>query len=177
MTVTCPAPQPTASAARPPSRPIAFNGVPSTLSRTTKIQFNATAEAGVKTVELFLGARRICTLTAAPFGSCDVTATGADVGRQALRAVVTDALGSTAQATVNVTVAKFATKVTTKIQKTKVKGNKVKRTIRGKIAIPAARHQGPGVHRQGHGRRSSAAAGRCSTSRSRSRSPARSRAP
>jgi len=33
--------------------------------------------------------------------------------------------------------AKFATKVTTKIQKTKVKANKVKRTIRGKIAIPA----------------------------------------
>jgi len=96
-----------------------------------------TAEAGVKTVELFLGARRICTLTAAPFGSCDVTATGADVGRQALRAVVTDALGSTAQATANVTVAKFATKVTTSVKTTNVTGNKAKRTISGKIAVPA----------------------------------------
>ena len=136
VTVTCPAPQPPPQPA--PAKPaIAFNGVPSTLSRTTKIRFNATAEAGVKTVELFLGARRICTLTAAPFGSCDVTATGADVGRQALRAVVTDALGSTAQATANVTVAKFATKVTTSVKTTNVTGNKAKRTISGKIAVPA----------------------------------------
>ena len=133
--VTCPPPtQPQPTPAKPA---IAFNGAPSTLSGTTKIQFTPTAEAGVKTVELFLGARRICTLTAAPFGSCDVTATGADVGRQALRAVVTDALGSTAQATANVTVAKFATKVTTSVKTTNVTGNKAKRTISGKIAVPA----------------------------------------
>jgi hypothetical protein len=135
VAVTCPAPP----APQPvPAKPsIAFNGAPSTLSGTTKIQFTPTAEAGVKMVELFLGTRKICTLTAAPFGSCDLTATGADVGRQALRVVVTDALGSTAESTANVLVAKFATKLTVSIKKTNVKGNKAKRTISGKIAVPA----------------------------------------
>jgi hypothetical protein len=133
VTVTCPTPpQP---AVKPPT--IAFASAPTTLAAKTRVQFTPVAEAGVKQVDLFLGTRKVCTLTAAPFTACDVVATGADVGAQALRVVVTDALGSTAQSTANVTVAKFATKVTTTIKTTKVKGNKAKRTISGKIAVPA----------------------------------------
>ena len=45
-------------------------------------------------VELFLGTRTLCRVTAAPF-ACTITPTGADVGGQALRVVVTDTLGST----------------------------------------------------------------------------------
>jgi hypothetical protein len=133
VTVTCPAtPQP---APKPPT--IAFASAPSTLSGTTRVQFTPAAEAGIKQVDLFLGARKVCTLTTAPFTACDVVATGADVGAQALRAVVTDALGSTAQSIVNVTVAKFATELTTTVKKTHVNGGKARRTISGRIAIPA----------------------------------------
>jgi hypothetical protein len=130
--VTCPAPpQP---APGPPS--IAFSSPPKTLSGTTRVQFAPVAPAGLKQVELFLGSRKVCTLTAATFTACEVTATGADVGTQALRAVVTDALGSTAQSTVSVVVPKFATKVATKVTKKNVKGGKARRTISGSISIP-----------------------------------------
>jgi hypothetical protein len=130
--VTCPAPpQP---APGPPS--IGFSSPPKTLSGKTKVQFAPVAPAGLKQVELFLGSRKVCTLTAAPFTACDVTATGADVGTQALRAVVTDALGSTAQSTVNVVVPKFATKVSTKVTRKNVAGGNARRTISGSITIP-----------------------------------------
>ncbi|MDA0139909.1 Ig-like domain-containing protein [Solirubrobacter deserti] len=134
VAVTCPAPNPNPGPAAPT---IAFANAPATLSSRTRIAFTPTAAAGVKQVELFLGDRRVCTLTSAPFDACEVTPTGADVGRQALRVVVTDLAGSTAQATVNVTVAKFATSVTLKVKKSSVRGGKTKRTINGTLKVPA----------------------------------------
>ena len=132
VSVTCPVVNP-----GPAAPTLAFNSPPTRLSTKTTVRFTPTAGAGIRSVELFLGTRKVCSLTAAPFTSCDVTPTGADVGRQALRVVVTDQLGSTAQATTNVTVAKFKTSVAMKIAKKNVKGNKAKRTITGTIKVPA----------------------------------------
>jgi hypothetical protein len=136
VTVTCPAPNPNPNPNPPAAPTIAFASAPSTLSGTTRVRFTPVAAAGIKQVELFLGARKICTLTQAPFDGCDVTATGADVGSQALRVVVTDALGTSAQANVTVRVAKFATSVKLKVAKKNVAGGKARRTITGTVAVP-----------------------------------------
>jgi hypothetical protein len=74
-------------------------------------------------------------LTVAPF-SCTIKATGADVGRQALRAVVTDARGSTAEAYRSVRVAKFRPKVSLRVAKKAVRGERVRRTITGRVRLP-----------------------------------------
>ena len=67
-------------------------------------QRHADRPAGIRQVDVFLGTRRMCTLTAAPF-ACKVRPRGADVGRQTLRVVVTDLNGATAETSRNVVVA------------------------------------------------------------------------
>jgi len=120
----------------PPAPPtVAFVKAPRTIAKATKLTLAISAPAGFATAQVLLGSRTVCTITKAPY-SCTVTPTGADVGRQSLRAVVTDAKGSTAQAAVTVTVPKFAARVTTKVTSRKVKGGKVKRTIRTTVVRP-----------------------------------------
>jgi hypothetical protein len=131
VTVTC---GPSNPGPTPPT--IAFLSAPTTIASKTTVNLTPTAAAGVKQVDLFLGQRKVCTVTVAPF-RCDVTPTGADVGTQALRAVVTDATGATAQATVTVTVPKFKSKVSVSIKRENVSGGKARRTVSGKVTLPA----------------------------------------
>jgi hypothetical protein len=137
VTVTCPAPapQPTTQPSLPAAPTLAFLSWPSPLRGSGGATFAVTAAAGLKSVAVFLGGRQVCTLTAAPF-TCTIKATGADVGGQALRAVVTDVLGSTAEIQRSITVAKFTPSLSLKIAKKSLKGNKVKRTVSGKLALP-----------------------------------------
>ena len=131
VTVTCPTTQPA------PAKPtIAFVSPPTTIKSSAKLTLNPTAAAGLKSIAVFLGNRQVCTITAAPF-TCTVQATGADVGNQVLRAVVTDALGSTAEATQNLKVAKFASKLSMKVTKKSLSHSQTRRTISGKVTFPA----------------------------------------
>jgi hypothetical protein len=135
VTVTCPTP-PT-----PPVPPVAaptvkFVSAPTTIKAATTVNLDVTAGAGVKSVQLRLGNRVVCTVTAAPY-SCKITPTGADVGKQSLVATVTDKAGTTAVATVSVTVPKFKPTVSLKIKSKKVAGGKKKRTITGTVKRPA----------------------------------------
>ena len=163
VTVTCPGPEPEpepaggADESRSPPRQARSSG-------TTRVRFTPVAAAGIKQVELFLGARKICTLTQAPFDGCDVTATGADVGSQALRVVVTDALGTSAQANVTVRVAKFATSVKLKVAKKNLSGGKARRTITGTVAVPKNVTHARRPVRAPSPSRSSVPAAPCSTS-------------
>lgn len=122
-----PAPVP---APAPPT--IKFGALPKTISGATTLTFDT---VGAKSVEVRLGSRTICRTTTAPF-SCKITPTGADVGRQALTAVVTDANGSTSSTTTQVTVPKFRAKVALKISSKKVRGGKLRRTINGRVVLP-----------------------------------------
>ena len=115
---------------------VAFASAPQALSRRTAVSLRPNAPAGVKRLELFLGARKVCTIAAAPY-SCEIAPTGADVGTQALRAVLTDAAGATAEASRSVTVAKFAPRVSLTVAKAAVKGGKARRTIAGTLRLPA----------------------------------------
>jgi hypothetical protein len=115
---------------------VSFASAPTALSRRTAVSFNAGAPAGLRQLEVFLGARKVCTITAAPF-SCEITPTGADVGTQALRVVLTDAAGATAEASRSVAVAKFAARISLKVAKTSLKGGKARRAVSGSLRLPA----------------------------------------
>jgi hypothetical protein len=133
VTVSCPAPAPPT----PPAAPtLAFQSWPSPLRASGNVAFAVTAPAGLKSVVVFLGSRQVCTITAAPY-RCTIKATGADVGGQALRAVVTDALGRTAEIQRSVTVAKFTPSLSLKIAKKSLHGGKVRRTVSGKLKLPS----------------------------------------
>jgi hypothetical protein len=86
---------------------------------------------------VFLGSRKVCTITVAPY-SCEITPIGADVGTQALRVVLTDAVGSTAEASRSVTIAKFAARLSLRVTTRNVRGAKARRTISGTLRQPAA---------------------------------------
>jgi hypothetical protein len=90
----------------PPGGPSVPGGLPRLPSRGRTVVVAPIAPAGVARVDFLLGTRRVCTVSAAPY-TCFVRPTGADVGEQVLRVVVTDALGRTAQATQAVTVPRF----------------------------------------------------------------------
>ncbi len=137
VTVTCPPPRrDDGRTPQPPGPPsVTLGKVPATLSKATRVTFAVSAPAGFKSAKLTLGDRTVCTVTKAPY-SCTVTPTGADVGRQVLRVVVTDAAGSTAAATATVTVPKFAAKLTTKVTSKKARGGQVKRTVRVTVVRP-----------------------------------------
>jgi hypothetical protein len=136
VAVTCTNPNPNPDP-EPAAPSIAFDGAPTRLAAgRTLVAFAPTAQAGIRRVELFLGDRRICTLTQAPFTRCYVTPTGADVGRQALRVVVTDLRGSTAQATTNVTVAKFPAQLSLKVKTKGLSGGRARRTITATVKRP-----------------------------------------
>ena len=135
--VTCaPEPEPSPSPSPSPAAPtLGWVSWPSRLRGSAPVAFSATAAGGLKSIEVSLGARHICTITAAPY-TCTVTATGADVGSQALTAVITDNLGRTAQVQRAIVVAKFVPTLGLKIGKRSVAGGNTRRTIRGTLKLP-----------------------------------------
>lgn len=129
VTVTdCPVPPvpPTVSLSSPPSTIPQGGAV---------IAAKVDAPEGVGTVELMLGNRLVCTLKAAPF-RCFVLPSGADVGSQSLRVVVTDAKGQTAEDSAATRVAKFKPRgLTVKAKRTGKRKVMVK--VNGKLQRPA----------------------------------------
>lgn len=89
------------------------------------------AEEGVASVNFFIGTRQVCSVTAEPY-TCSILPTGADVGGQSIRAVVTDVPGRSAEASNNTVVAKFSTSLSLKAKKS----GAAKRVVSGKIKLP-----------------------------------------
>jgi hypothetical protein len=142
VTIACPAPTPTPTATPVPEPSVPAAPSLTWLNKPTKIAgartfgVAATAPAGVRSVELTLGVRRLCGGTEAHL-LCTVRPTGADVGAQTLRAVVTDALGRSAELTTPVLVAKLKpSALSLTVTSTPVKGGKLKRTITGTLKLP-----------------------------------------
>jgi hypothetical protein len=153
VAVTCPAsvgpdvPEPTATPApkdvalletgltAPGAPSVSFLSAPSSIARRASVAFKPVASAGVKQLDVFLGSRKVCTIAAAPY-SCEVVAVGADVGSQALRVVLTDNAGASAEASRSVAVAKFAAKLSLRVVKSNVAGRKARRTVLGTLQVP-----------------------------------------
>jgi hypothetical protein len=115
--------------------------LPDTLNKIaqtgTDVAITAGAEAGVAKVELYLGTRLVCTLTAAPY-TCKVVPRPADVGLQSIRAVVTDAKGQTAVASRQVQIDRFRSRgVSISVKERKRKRNRETRTITATVRPPA----------------------------------------
>ena len=106
--------------------------MPSTIGSETTVDLGVDSAAGVRSVQVRLGNRVICTLTAPPY-SCKVSPTGADVGSQTLVATVVDNNGNTTVTSKSVTVPRFKSQVSIKIRTKKLKGGKVRRTITGTV--------------------------------------------
>lgn len=136
VTVACPAPAPAPGTPAPPvvtppapaPPTIAFGVKPATITGSgSTVELDVSAGAGIKSVEVRLGGRLVCTEVKAPY-SCRITPTGADVGVQALTATITDLNGSTSVVTSKVTVAKFKPTLKSKVTKKKV-GSRLRRTF------------------------------------------------
>jgi hypothetical protein len=126
------------SATEPPT--ISFAGTPRRIpQRGVEVTADAGAgsanSAAVAAVDFFLGTRRVCNDTSAPF-TCRVRARGGDVGDQALRAVATDTSGRTAKADLEVRVDRFAPRSLT-IAMAKGRDGAAGRTIDGELELPA----------------------------------------
>jgi hypothetical protein len=129
-------PAPPVTTPAPSAPTVSFGTRPTTLTGSgSRITLNASAAAGIKSVEVRLGGRLVCTETKAPY-SCKITPTGADVGVQALTATITDLNGSTSVVTSKVTVAKFKPTIQTKITKKRLSGSRLRRTFRATLVLP-----------------------------------------
>ena len=73
------------------------------------IAVTVSAPAGAEQVDMFLGDRKVCTDTLRR-SACTILPTGADVGIQVLRAVLTDNAGATAETTTRVLIPHFKPK-------------------------------------------------------------------
>lgn len=97
--------------------------------------FDVTADAaddlGATSVAFFLGTRRVCVDTTAPY-SCRIEPRGVDVGRRTLMAVATDAAGQTATAAAAVRVGKFRPRSVT--TSARAKGKRI--TLSGRVSRP-----------------------------------------
>lgn len=93
------------------------------------------APEGLGTVEFMLGNRVVCTLRAAPY-RCFILPSGADVGSQSIRVVVTDTNGQTAEDSAATRVAKFKPpRLVAKAKRTG--GRKLMVRVRGQLKRPA----------------------------------------
>jgi hypothetical protein len=134
VTITCGTPQGDTAPAAPS---VAWGRAPATIRGTATVTFTPSAPAGLAHADVFLGDRRVCRLSGAPF-LCRVSATGADVGVQALRVVVTDARGAGTQIRRTVRVAKFRPAVKLGIRLHKLSHRRARRTIAGRLTLPRA---------------------------------------
>jgi hypothetical protein len=115
---------------------IAFVSWPHSIAGKSRVVFSASAPAGLKSAAVVLGSRTLCVITAPPY-SCDFAPQGSDVGGQALRIIVTDQLGSTAEQVRNVVVSRFVAKLKLSVSKTSTKTG-LKRTLKGTVTFPSA---------------------------------------
>jgi hypothetical protein len=103
----------------------------------TDVAVTAAGAAGIAKVELYLGARLVCTDTVAPY-ACKVVPRPADVGLQSLRAVATDGKGQTAVATRQVQIDRFRSRgVAISVVERKRKRHRETRTITARVRPPA----------------------------------------
>jgi len=111
---------------------VSFGSVPGSIaSAGVLVNVTPIAKAGIRQLDVYLGTRRICTLTKAPY-TCKVKPRGTDVGRQSLRVVVTDVNGATAESSRNVVVLQFKPKGMSLAASTR--GSRT--TITGKLKLP-----------------------------------------
>ena len=123
---------PTLSWAAPASGATLSGNTPTTL------QVNAADDKAVTQVQFLDDDRVVCTDTVAPY-TCTYQARGADVGRNTLVAVASDALGQTASSVRPVVVSRFsATSLSLKASPTKDKKGPYRFTISGKLTLPAS---------------------------------------
>jgi hypothetical protein len=112
---------------------VAFGNVPASIaSAGVLVNVTPIARAGIRQLDVYLGTRKICTLTKAPY-TCKVRPRGSDVGRQSLRVVVTDLNGATAESSRNVVVLQFKPKGLSLAASTS--GSRT--TITGKLQLPS----------------------------------------
>ncbi len=117
----------------PPAEPTISLDVPAVIpNRGVTATASVNAEAGATSVVFFLGTRTVCTDTDAPY-SCLIKPTGAEVGTQSVRAVVTDNLSRTAEDSASVRVSKFTPRIRFEIKRPGVRW----RVIKGTLVLPA----------------------------------------
>jgi Bacterial Ig domain len=103
----------------------------------TTVTVRPEAERAITSVDFFLGARRVCRDTEAPY-QCRVVPHSSEIGSQTLRVVVTDALGLTGQDSRQVTVPKFGPRgLLLSSSEKKLSGNRVRRTVTATVLPPA----------------------------------------
>lgn len=133
-----PSPEPAPQAVVAEAPTISLGSVPSRLTASGfQITVSALAGSGVKQLDVYLGVRKVCSITRPPF-TCRVLPTGAEVGRQSLRVVVTDLNGASASTSRQVTVARFRPAgATINVSSRNLSGNRIRATIAGKVKLPA----------------------------------------
>lgn len=108
--ITVPGPTPPPVVITVPTVPEGGPSIPGELpaisTRGTAVTVAPAAPAGVAEVAFFLGDRRVCVVSAAPY-RCVVRPTGAEVGTQVIRVVVTDRAGRVGQSARTITVPRF----------------------------------------------------------------------
>jgi hypothetical protein len=75
----------------------------------TAFAATASGEAGLTSVEFFLGERKVCSVKAAPY-SCRIVPNGSEIGGQVVRVVANDTKGRSATDSTEVEVSKFRSK-------------------------------------------------------------------
>jgi len=126
----------TVAAPRADAPTATFVSWPRSIAGKSRVVFNASAPAGLKSAAVILGSRTLCVLSAAPF-ACDFTPQGSDVGGQSLRLVVTDQLGQSTELSRNVVVSRFVAKLKLSVSKKSTKAG-LKRTLKGTVTFPPA---------------------------------------
>jgi hypothetical protein len=116
---------------------VAWRSWPSPLRGSGVVTFAPNAPAGLKSVAVFLGDRRVCTVTDAPY-ACRITVSGAEVGGQSLRLVVTDARGGSAEVARSIVVAKFRAKMKLSVKTKSLRRGLERRTVSGRVTFPGA---------------------------------------
>ena len=128
------------SATRPPRAPrrrptVELPDEPAAHPRATarSSTVRPTAAHGVAYVDFFLGARRVCRDTEAPY-QCRIKAYSSDIGSQTVRVVVTDRAGLTGQDARQVVVPKFTPRgLMIEVHHKRLSGNRVQRTVIAKV--------------------------------------------
>jgi hypothetical protein len=111
---------------------------PNRITSARALGFDVSAPSGVKSVVVSLGLRTVCVATWTPV-MCRISPTGADVGKQTLRAVVTDMAGRTAEVSTEVDVPKLDPRaLRLNVSKAPAKGGKLRRTISGELMRPSS---------------------------------------
>jgi hypothetical protein len=134
VTIKSDAPPAATTAAAPT---IALGAPSSIAARGATIGLRPDAASGIRAVDVYLGTRKVCALTSAPYSACVITPAGDEVGSQVIRAVVTDAIGRSADATATTTVQKFGPRgLSLSIASKDVSGGNVRKTISGRVLLP-----------------------------------------